>query len=307
MKKERIDQINQILSDLQVAKTETSDQDLLYAIEQNITFFEATKSFPRFVVWVFTKMSKIDKERLLEINDILPKWDKEMHIKLMEIEQRKFPGLIRPLVEEIVKFIKARNSPLVLVDVGSGGMETERQVLEILIAEKYNKPLMLIGIDQSNTAHEIAGNNLGMFKKHFQFYSVNTLDNDSLQKMRENNKGFALIHCKNNIFDLDKIFPYKVFDLSYHSLFKHHLNIEQQNDLDRILTSVSKNTFEYDGFRSNISLLLQIKNGWNHLAFLNASVFSNLRFDKQRDLISQSKQRGKKVSFFKHTGNYLMK
>lgn len=307
MKKERIEQINQILSDLKIAKTETSDRDRLYAIDQNIAFFEATKSFPRFIVWVFTKMSKIDKGRLLEINDILPKWDKEMHIKLMEIEQRKFPGLIKPLVEEIVEFIRTKNNPLVLVDVGSGGMETERQVLEALIAEKYNKPLILIGIDQSNTAHEIAENNLGMFKRHVQFHSVNTLNNDSLQKIKVNNKGFTLIHCKNNIFDLDKIFPNKTFDLSYHSLFKHHLNTKQQNDLDRILISVSKNVLEYDGFRSNISLLLQIKNGWNHLAFLNASVFSNLRFNKQRDLISQSKQKGKVISFFKHTGNYLMK
>lgn len=303
----RKNQIDQIITDLKIAKTETSDRDRLYAIDQNIAFFEAAKSLPRFVVWIFTKMFKVDKRRLLEINDILPKWDKEMHIKLMEIEQRKFPGLIKPLVDRIVEFIKKENCPLVLADIGSGGMEAERQVIERLIKDDYKQPIVFIGVDQSPSAHEIAKENLSIFKDKIQYRNIDQLSDPILEDIKKFNVGITVIACRNDIFNLDKIFGQNIFDLSYHSLFKHHLNEQQQKELDRILKFTSKKVLEYDGFRSNIFLFLQIKSGWNHPAFLNAAVFSNLRFNKQRNLISQSRQKNKKISFFKHLGNYLTK
>ena len=92
MPQERINQINEILVDLRAAKTATADKDKLYAIDENIIFFEAAKSFSCYLRWVFSRMNKIDPKRLLEINDILPKWDREMHIKLIEVEKRKYPG-----------------------------------------------------------------------------------------------------------------------------------------------------------------------------------------------------------------------
>ena len=90
MSQDRINQIDQILLDLQAVRTTTTDKDKLYAIDENIIFFEAAKSFPRYLQWVFSRINKIDPKRLLEINDILPQWDREMHIKLMEVEKRKY-------------------------------------------------------------------------------------------------------------------------------------------------------------------------------------------------------------------------
>lgn len=307
MNQNRIEQIGQILKDLKDKKNITVDKDLLYAIDQNIIFFEAVKSFPSFILWVFTKMSKIDKERLLEINDILPKWDKEMHIKLMGIEKRKFPGLIRPLVEEIVEHIKNENRPLVLADIGFGGMETERQVIERLIKGGHRQPIVFIGVDQSPSAHEIAKENLSVFKNQIQYLNIDQLNDAILRDTKESNIGITVIACKNNIFNLDKTFGRETFDLSYHSLFKHHLNAGQQKELDRILQFISRKVLEYDGFRSNIALIPQTKNGWYCPAFLNAAIFSNLRFNKQRDLLNQSKQKCKEISFFRQKGAYIMK
>lgn len=305
MSQDRTNQIGQILLDLRIARTTTTDKDKLYAIDENIIFFEATKSFPRYLWWVFSKMNKIDPKRLLEINDILPKWDREMHIKLMEVEKRKYPGLIKPLVDAIIEFIKKKNRPLVLVDIGFGGMETERQVLERLIADKFRQRVIFVGIDQSSSAHEIARDNLKTLVQGFQYYQVDILNNKYLEDLRKENNGFAVVACKNNIFDLDKIFPEKMFDLSYHSLFKHHLADNQQQELDRITSQISKKRFEYDGFRNIISMIPQTKNGWAHPAFLNAAIFSNLRFGRKQSLTTSAKDKGK-ITFYKHTGNYLL-
>jgi len=307
MGQDRLQQIGQILQDLRVKKNTTTDRDLLYAIDENIVFFEASKSPFKYLWWILFRMPKIDCTRVLEINDILPKWDKEMHIKLMEVEKRKFPGLIKPLVENIVEHIKKENRPLVLADIGFGGMETERQVIEKLIEDDHQQPIVFVGIDQSLSAHEIAKENLSPFKDKIQYHDIDQLSDSTLKDTIKSNTGITVIACRNDIFNFSKIFGQGIFDLSYHSLFKHHLNDQQQKKLDRVLQQISKKVLEYDGFRSNISLIPQTKNGWGHPAFLNAAIFSNLRFNKQHDLSLQSKQKGKKILFFRQKGNYLMK
>ena len=307
MTQDRFEQISQILEDLRALKSTSTDIDFLYAVDENIRFFEAAKSPIRYLHWIFFRMPKIDSRRLLEINDILPRWDREMHIKLMEVEKRKFPGLIRPLVDVILAFIKAENRPLLLVDIGFGGMETERQVIENLIAIDYKQPIIFIAVDQSQSAHEIAKENLAEFKDKIQYVDIDQLNSSVLYEVKKKNVDITVLACRNDIFSLDKVFEHYAFDLSYHSLFKHHLSEKQQEDLDRVLNQISKKVLEYDGFRSNISLIPQTKNGWGYPSFLNASIFSNLRFGKVKELIRSSKIKNTELFFFKQKGTYLIK
>lgn len=78
--------IEEVLNDLESLKNDPSLNQ--YAIDENIAFFDATKSIFRYIWWLITRAPKIDGEKLLEINDLLPKWDLAMHRKLIEVEKK---------------------------------------------------------------------------------------------------------------------------------------------------------------------------------------------------------------------------
>ena len=104
-------------------------------MEENIAFFQAAKTVFGYIRWLITRAGKINKKELRELTDLHPdKWDREMHTKLIEVERKKFPGLIKPLVDQIVSLIISNeHRPLVLANLGCGGMEIERKVIMKLI------------------------------------------------------------------------------------------------------------------------------------------------------------------------------
>ena len=67
MSKARREHINEILKDLTDLKSR--DFENVYAVDENIKFFEAMYSLPRYVWWLFKEMPKIDGSRLLELSD----------------------------------------------------------------------------------------------------------------------------------------------------------------------------------------------------------------------------------------------
>ena len=80
----------------------------------------------------------MDKTKLLELTDFpFSHWDKEMHRKLIEMEKKDFPGLVKPLVDGVVNLILGKNrSRFIGVSLGCGGMEVERQIIKKLIHKK---------------------------------------------------------------------------------------------------------------------------------------------------------------------------
>ncbi len=62
MSKARVAQINEILKDLTDLKSK--DFENQYAIDENIKFFEALYSLPRYIWWLVKEMPKIDGSRL---------------------------------------------------------------------------------------------------------------------------------------------------------------------------------------------------------------------------------------------------
>ena len=145
--KNRKEIIKEVLNHLKLLQSNNSINQ--YAVEENINFFKASKSIPTYLFWVIKKAPRVDGERLLEINDLLQKWDLAMHERLIEIEKRTFPGLITPLVEKIANIILNTNNQITVMSFGCGGMEAERQIISSLIANKHDTRVVFIGVDRS--------------------------------------------------------------------------------------------------------------------------------------------------------------
>lgn len=299
MKKRRME-IDGILQKLREFKNDPRYGDRIYAIGENIRFAEAMKSLPRYAWWLLTRAPKIDGARLLELTDFpVEEWDVRMHKRLMEVERSKKIKLVKPLVDRILKFIFDENRPLVLANLGAGGMEVDRQVISELIDKKYDKPIIFIGVDKSPITNKIAKENLNSLGKGIEIFDIENLTKDRLEEIKKTNKGIAVVLCKNDIFNLGVEFPPKYFDLVYNSLFKHHLAESDKERLDKIIQNTSKKSLEYDGYRSWPHTIPQSLAGWSNPVFLNGTIFSMLRYSKKNNLSFPN------TSFFKNTAHYL--
>lgn len=294
--------INLILNDLKSLKTSGFENQ--YAVEENIVFFHAIRSSFSYIKWLITKAPKLKRDKLLELTDLpFERWDREMHTKLVELEKREFPGLVKPLVKKIIEFILKENRPLVLVSLGCGGMEVERQVLKALIDKKYENQTIIIGIDKSSVAHQIAKENLKELYSYIYIYEIEHLDRQKLKEMAQNKSSpYVIVMCKNDIFELHKDFEAKSFDLIYHSMFKHHLTGEQKQNLNLIIDGLADKIFEYDGYRSWLHLIPQTITAWKYPQLLNGSVFSNFRYQTKDEII---KKKNIRVRFYGIIGTYL--
>ena len=302
MTQQRLNIINKIIEDLMRIKNQ--DNFRLYAIEENLKFFEAIKSVFGYIRWLLITAPRIDGTRLLELQDFpFPRWDREMHARLIEMERRRFPGLIKPLVDRIIKFIIDEQRTSVIINFGYGGMEAERQVLQELLQRNYTHPVLFIGIDKSSVVPDIAKDNLKEISTAIRIYEVEMLTPDFLKKIKSEIDRHTVVLCRNDILSLTQFFPPKEFDLIFHSLFMHHLTSEEREKVKDASKILAKNIFEYDGYKSWLVMIPQTIVGWNYPSFFNAEIFSNLRFDSKKKVWAYAK-RGK-LSFFSNTGTYL--
>jgi hypothetical protein len=156
-------------------------------------------------------------------------------------------------------------------------MEVERQIFERLIRTGYRYKVTIVGDDYSESAHYVARENLSTLQQ-VEIVDVEQLNNDMLGETIQKSKQFAVVLCKNNIFDLSTIFPQKRFDVVIHTLFRHHLTDAEYRELSITIRNIAGRCFEYDGYKSWVAMLPQTVMGWKSPVFLNAEVFSNLRF-----------------------------
>jgi len=297
----RKEQINRIISDLENMR-EKVPQEESYALEENIVFFRAIYSFYDYILWLISRARKIDKERLLELTDFpFPEWQRELHICLAEMEKKPFPGMITPLRDAIVNYIY-ENDPEILMDLGYGSMEVERQYLSILKEKGYSRKLIIIGIDLSPLVAELAIKNLEELGSFINIVKASTVSFSDILKFKNKDK-HTLILAQNNIFDLGHCFSDSQIDLIYYSKFKHHLTKNQREDLDHVVSSLGKNVIEYDDIYSFLNLLLPSLGAWKYPVLLNGAIFSRLR-DPNRETLRSSEGNGWSVKFFRN-GSYL--
>ncbi|MBI4099355.1 nitroreductase family protein [Candidatus Parcubacteria bacterium] len=274
------------------------------AIEENVAFFEAAKTIPSYVGWLASRGRKLEGQNLRELTDFsLPRWDAEMHTRLIAVERRRFPGLIRPLVARLARGIRGHTGTLVLANFGCGGMEVERQVLAGPAVSGGGSRVIFIGFDKSPAAHRIARENLSSLLPWPAFYEVEHLDHGLLQEIvRCEPAARIVILAKNNLFLLRDDFPSQTFDVVFHSLFKHHLADPQQADLDATIKELAKYSLEYDGYRSWLVMAPQTVTTWRYPVLLGATIFSDLRYRTKAEL--RSRYRGDRLTFFP-IGTYL--
>ena len=238
----RIALINLIINDLlEIKPRSTGDQ--LYSIEQNVAFFRAAKSVPKYLKWLFTSARRLNGDRLLEINDIplknIDKWDNELYRGLVGLARIKRLNFFKPLIFELATLIEAANRPYLMVELGAGAMEIDRQLIELLLKKGHKHKTVIVGFDKSINAQRIASENIQSLGKKVTVYHVNNLNASFLKEITSKTKTlYTVILAGNNIFELSEIFGAKTFDLAYHSLFRHHMRSTDKVALDEILSRI---------------------------------------------------------------------
>lgn len=295
----RSQEIESIIKELEDLRNSPDFQDRLYAIEANIDFYQSLKSIWSYSKWLLKTAPKLDPEKLLEINDLLPKYDETMHKHLIVVEKQGFPGIIAPIVKEVYNEIYKNKDIKILGSTGSGGMELERQVIDKLIKNHELRDLVFVAFDKSEGAHSIARQNLSEYKGIVNFISRDFLSRNELLKISKE-KGVHVVFAKNDIFNLKDHFNKKDFDITYNSFFTHHLTQNQHRSLNANLHEISKTSIEYDGYRSIPQLVPQSIFGWKDSILLNGSVISGLRYI-DKDLLKKGD-----VKLFQ-IGTYVLK
>ncbi|MDE2020021.1 MAG: hypothetical protein KGJ13_06785 [Patescibacteria group bacterium] len=275
-----------------------------YAVEANIAFFEAMKSSGRYFKWLAGPARRLEGERLLEVNDLLPKWDAEMHRSLMVMERKKFPGLTVPILSRLRDLVLESGKEIfVVANVGCGGMEIERQLVRALERERYAGKVVFVGIDRSPAARKIAEENMRSAAA-VEVRDIKNLDQAVLKEsLRVLKQPYTVLLCPNDIFTLDQVFKNKPFDVVFHSLFKHHLAALQQRELDRVLAAVAHMVLEYDGYKSWPMMVPQSITIWPQPILLAATIFSDLRYATKPEL---RRTAGSGRISFTRIGTYLL-
>ena len=298
MKSKRLEKIEEIIKELKELKTESNG----YAVVENIKFFEAIKSPLNYIGWLVFVASKIDKEKIIELNDF-PKeeWEENLHRNLIKMERKRIPGMIEPLKRRIIEVIHTKE-PRLIINLGAGAMELERQVVESLLRTEYDKKITFVAVDRSAVAKRIGMENLADLQDRIEIEQIDQLDKDRLATNYK--KNIRIFLCSNDIFELDKEFGNKFFDLVLFAKFKHHLREAQKVRLDTIIKTTSKQLLEFDDYRSWGLLIPQSIATWKYPVLMNGAIFSRLR-DYTRKELREERKTDERLEFFKN-GSYLI-
>ncbi|HNX07725.1 MAG TPA: hypothetical protein PKL96_09085 [Bacteroidales bacterium] len=258
------------------------------AVAENISFFKHTYSILSFYKWLYTIAPGIrqeDFEELMDIDSDSP-YDTELIASLAATERKFFPGLTNPIVKKIFRLITEENNGLI-VSLGSGAMEVERQVITKLIRIENDQPVVFIGMDKSDKSHHFAKQNLAGIKSDLDIIEINELYDTNLQNILMNRKSlYTVVLCKNDIFSFDKYFSKSSFDLAYNCFFKHHFTAEASETIDNMVKRHTKKIIDYDGVKNNFNTFVQSLFVWKNPVLLSGTVFSNLRYKKKNELIT---------------------
>lgn len=296
----RDEQIKEVLRRLRLLSKERDG----YAIYENIRFFEATQSFISYVHWLFGVTPHIDGSQLLEINELLPEFDEEMHEWLTRAERKSFPGLLRPLVNRVCQAISTEDKRTRLLDAGAGGMEVERQLLFALLKHGYRRSLTVVAVDSSEDALIHAGRNLSTnFGKDIRVVSRKNLSEQELARLEgETSERFLVITVATPLQEFSGVFADHSFNVSFSSLVLHHIPHNARKEFAESVARLGRLALHYDGYRSDFNLIPQSIFGWKHPIFLNAAIFSNLRY-YDRKLLGAFHD-GWRLAFYHHA-HYL--
>ena len=299
----RNETINEVLKYLRSIEKTTANQ---YALQENIIFFEKIRNFFSYFKWLFFIAPKIDSSRLWELSDFenSSQWEEALQRELIMMEKKKFPGLITPLRDWMVKFIIS-NNPTILMDLGSGGMEIELQIIKELKNKNYSRKLIFVGVDRSNVARKIAIENLSEITSEIEIREIDHMDKNMLQRIKsENRQRHLVIICKNDIFNLQNDFGKDEVSIIFYSKFKHHLEEKVKPSFEKIVADVAPIIVEFDDYHGQPHFISQSMGTWSFPVLMNGAIFSRFRDKTKRQLLDK-KPKNADLTFF-GGGSYLL-
>ena len=297
----RDEQIKLILSELGNLHPKSDTEK--YAIEQNILFFKSIQSVFSYSRWLYGTRKHIRSKDLLEINELLPDLDEIFHAKMAEIERSAHPGIIRPIVEYVTEFATniSQDKRLRIASLGSGSMEVERQIIEQLQKTKNVKPLTIVGFDVSSNTRAFAEKNLSVLTNVRIVQEIKLTEEKLAVLERETQELILVVISDNDIFALSSYFTSHAFDLVITALFLHHLNEADRIRLVEQMRTFASRTLNYDGYKNEIVIPILSMIGWNSPVFLNAAIFSTIRFPDRAETLRLHTDT--KIDFYGH-GHY---
>lgn len=271
----------------------SSDEADRYAIDENLAFFAATRNLYAFLVWLAWHRRRIDAERILEVGDFgLPRWQGVLQRELSRVSQRRFPGLVEPLVVRLVQEVlqAADGSGIVnVLSLGCGAMEIEAQLLARCgIAER----LRVIGCDSATTAFAVAGERLERVGCDLVPLSEAVVgDLPPGAYLYRGEAADFLARCE-----------VSSFDVLFHARLRHHLPSGDRARFDADCRRVARRAIEYDDYQCLASLLGPVLTAWRSPILLNGAILSWVRGRRRAALRAEY---GEAVSFHNPPGTYL--
>lgn len=307
-REKREKEINEILNDLAVLE---KDKKYKEAVQINADFLRAAVLPTKYIQWLILNASRLrkKKESILELGDFpIERWQRELHLNYIQVERNKFAGLLKPITKRIIAELKKSNQQTITVlNIGCGGMEIEKQVIEELVRKGIGKNIVFIGVEISQTIFKIAFSNLSTLveKELVEVEELTELNDHVLGELRKRAKpGKLLVRIINtNTLNLKDWLSPGSLDLVYHSMMKHHLSEAEKKSLDQLVTYLAPKTIEYDDFYSFPLLILPSIFTWKSPCLLNGTILSLLRDPSKKEVLS--KQRGWKTKLYCFTGYYL--
>ena len=287
--KERLQLIDEIIADLKTLRTSGFENQ--YAVDENIKFFEALKSRWAYIKWLIKDRPQIDGSRLLELSDFHlanGKWERILQDELLVLEQKKFPdvqGIIRKaIIKAINKLWAQAKKPLILVSLGSGALEIERQLIWSLRKQKSDARIILFCIDNARESIEAGKKNIA--NSNIQIDELNDIKPEMIRSYFTggNQSQYRVIIIHGDALMLDRYFGPRSIDIVYHSRFKHHLAASQKEELDRQIMKTAKIGLEHDDLNGWFLLIFTFISNWQKPVLMNGGVFSCLRDPKKIQL-----------------------
>jgi hypothetical protein len=283
MKKKRLI-IEEVVSDLKTGK-EKNFSSYNYALDENIKFFSSLKNMPSFIAWLIFRMPKLEGDKLLELSDFhlsKGKWETILQKELKELESNKFFDILKPLRQEIIDFVESNENKeenLLIINIGSGSMEIERQLIRELEDKGSQQKIVFLGVDSSEASISFARENLKA--DGIELKQINIQDNE-IEKLKEKKEIRTIAVCKAEALTLENtgIKP----DLIFHSKLKHHIPKDQWERFDNLLLKICPMVIEFDNYKSFFIIMFSAIINWNKPILNNGAIFSCLRSTEKRAL-----------------------
>ena len=299
-RQEQIDRLTHALEQLLARPGLTAE--VAAGAAENLVMLRASRSVAGYLHWLWTRGLGLPRNRLVEIQELLPEFDAQVHAGLLEVEQGRYPNLILPLVQTLTRAVTDAAGPVSIIDLGAGAMTTERRVLGELIAQRHPHPVLMIGVDHSPIAREMARRQMTSLGDEVEVVEEDALDLPRCLSDARQLRRHRVILADVAVEDLPRNPPVKA-DVVLHCFLRHHLAEPAAMKLDALALSLGERVLEYDGFRNAVALAFFSAYGWRDPTFLAATIFSYLAFSTRAII---ARRAGCAPLSFHRTGAYLL-